>query len=536
MEFLKQLVRCYVVLGLIAAVVHQCHSQLHESFVGDEYFPDGTVAPLSRRSLLDNPKVRAVSLGGWLVIEKWIKPSLFDGIPDSDLLDGARINLQSTSKETFVSAEGGGGGQMVVNRAAISTWETFKIWRVSTGVYQLRVFNNMFVSAIKGGGGSVQATAANPSTWETFHIIRNQANPSMVHIQANNGMYLQAKDANQLTADFQGKPGWDNNDATFIMKVSTWLGGEYQLANGWGASAPDVFKKHRDSFIQEGDFWFLSKNGINTVRIPVGWWIASDPNPPAPYVSGSLQALDNAFQWANAHGIKVLIDLHAAPGSQNGQEHSSSRDGVAEWAEQGGSTDYLYESIKTIDFLAGRYANNQALFGIELLNEPGAAVVPLNVLEYYYKWGYSTVRKHTASAYVIMCQRIGGDFAELVNVLPADKVVLDIHFYNLFNTNLFGKTSAQWNIDYVYRDRLGLVKKLNTAGNALIFVGEWTNEWEVKAASQSDYQKFGAAQLEVFGQATFGWAYWSYQNQLSHWSFKQSVQQGYLQPPSDGWL
>lgn len=66
-----------------------------------------------------------------------------------------------------------------------------QIWRVSAGVYQLRVFNNMFVSAMKGGGGTVLATAANPSTWETFHIIRNQANPSMVHIQANNGMYLQ---------------------------------------------------------------------------------------------------------------------------------------------------------------------------------------------------------------------------------------------------------------------------------------------------------------------------------------------------------
>ena len=53
----------------------------------------------------------------------------------------------------------------------------------------------------------------------------------------------QAKDANQLTGDFQGKPGWDNNDATFMMTVSTWLGGEYQLANGWGAAlAPDVFK------------------------------------------------------------------------------------------------------------------------------------------------------------------------------------------------------------------------------------------------------------------------------------------------------
>jgi hypothetical protein len=26
---------------------------------------------------------------------------------------------------------------------------------------------------------------------------------------------VQAKDANQLTGDFQGKPGWDINDANF---------------------------------------------------------------------------------------------------------------------------------------------------------------------------------------------------------------------------------------------------------------------------------------------------------------------------------
>jgi len=31
-------------------------------------------------------KVKAVNLGGWLVTEGWIKPSLFDGIPNNDLL------------------------------------------------------------------------------------------------------------------------------------------------------------------------------------------------------------------------------------------------------------------------------------------------------------------------------------------------------------------------------------------------------------------------------------------------------------------
>ena len=46
------------------------------------------------------------------------------------------------------------------------------------------------------------------------------------------------------------------------------------------------------------DFKFLYKHGINTVRIPVGWWIAYNPDAPSPFIGGSLEALDNAFSRA----------------------------------------------------------------------------------------------------------------------------------------------------------------------------------------------------------------------------------------------
>lgn len=36
--------------------------------------------------LRKDSKVRGVNLGGWLVVEGWIKPSLFDGIPNGDML------------------------------------------------------------------------------------------------------------------------------------------------------------------------------------------------------------------------------------------------------------------------------------------------------------------------------------------------------------------------------------------------------------------------------------------------------------------
>ncbi|BAT81737.1 hypothetical protein VIGAN_03157700 [Vigna angularis var. angularis] len=42
----------------------------------------------------------------------------------------------------------------------------------------------------------------------------------------------------------------------------------------------------------------MRSNGLNGARIPVGWWIASDPNAPWPYDGGSWHALDNAFFWA----------------------------------------------------------------------------------------------------------------------------------------------------------------------------------------------------------------------------------------------
>ncbi|KAL0432724.1 UNVERIFIED_CONTAM: hypothetical protein Slati_2606700 [Sesamum latifolium] len=59
-------------------------------------------------------QVKAVNLGGWLVTEGWIKPSLFDGIINKDLLDGTGVQFQSVKVGKYLSAEGGGGTITVV--------------------------------------------------------------------------------------------------------------------------------------------------------------------------------------------------------------------------------------------------------------------------------------------------------------------------------------------------------------------------------------------------------------------------------------
>eukprot|EP00253_Pinus_taeda_P000728 PITA_00728 len=488
----------------------------------------------ARRLTNDTQKYHSVNLGGWLVIEGWIKPSLFDGIPDKDLLDGTQIQLKSMKLGTYVVAEDGGGTIMAVNRTNPSGWETFSLWRVRDGYYQLRVFNKQFVGADNGGGGIVEAVATTPNSSETFQIIRNQANANSVHIKVLNGMYMQAQSKDQLTADFEGEPGWDDdNAATFEMTIVGTMQGEFQISNGYGPEkATQVLNEHRSTFITEDDFVFMSKNGISAVRIPVGWWIASDPKPPAPFVGGSLACLDKAFSWAQNHDIKVIIDLHAAPGSQNGYEHSGTRDGFIEWSE---SQENIDKSLSVIDFLAARYAAHPALLGIELLNEPRSPAVSLNNVTDYYSRGYDIVRKYSSSAYVIMCNRIGSaDPKELFQMNNGlSRTVVDVHYYNLFDDATFKNMTVQQNIDYIKTTRAQTLQSLVSANGPLIFVGEWVDEWELNSATQSDYQRYGDAQLQVYGEASFGWAYWTLRNIGSrHWDLEWMVKNQYLILPA----
>ncbi|GMP46079.1 hypothetical protein CsSME_00014371 [Camellia sinensis var. sinensis] len=485
---------------------------------------------LSHGRLTPNFKIRAVNLGGWLVAEKWIKPSLFDGIPNNDFLDGTRLHFKSVTAGKYLCAETGGGSIIVANRTVASGWETFKLWRINETSYQLRVFNKQFVGVDSGGNGidMVAIVAGTPGRSETFEIVRNSDDPHRIRIKAPNGFFLQVKIENLVTADSKGDGSWGNDDqSVFIITNTGGLHGEFQLTNGYGpVNAPQVMTEHWNTFIVEDDFNFISSNGINAVRIPVGWWIASDPTPPQPYVGGSLQALDNAFIWAQKYGINVIIDLHAAPGSQNGNEHSSSRDGSQEW---GLSDQNIQETVNVIDFLTSRYANNPHLYAVELINEPLSPGATVESLNKYYRAGYNAVRKYSSTAYVILSNRIATsdpkEFFSLASGL--DGSVIDIHYYNLYSHN-FDKMSVQQNIDFIYNNRLPELNQLTTSNGPLTFIGEWVAEWNVGGATKEDYQKFANAQLDVYGKASFGWAYWNLKNVNNHWNLEWMINNHYI--------
>jgi len=67
---------------------------------------------------------------------------------------------------------------------------------------------------------------------------------------------------------------------------------------------------------------------------------------PKDYITGGLAYLDKAFEWGLKHGIAILVGMHAAPGSQNGNDHSSPVDlGQVSYLYRSSSTKFLTKSL-----------------------------------------------------------------------------------------------------------------------------------------------------------------------------------------------
>jgi glucan 1,3-beta-glucosidase len=102
--------------------------------------------------------------------------------------------------------------------------------------------------------------------------------------------------------------------------------------------------------------------GVNMVRIPVGYWMFDAD--PLPYIPTPVKYLDNAIKWCRKYNVKVLIDFHGLPDSQNGFDNSGHY-GAANWNPAD------MRAPLVIGQIAERYKNDyDTVTGIQGANEP----------------------------------------------------------------------------------------------------------------------------------------------------------------------
>lgn len=236
---------------------------------------------------------------------------------------------------------------------------------------------------------------------------------------------------------------------------------EYTFCQTLGKSeAKKRLEAHWHSWITESDFSELKSIGINFVRIPIGYWSVS-PLDGEPYVQGAYEILGQALNWASSNDIKVMIDLHGAPGSQNGFDNSG-RKGDIDWTS-GNTVKQTHTALKKI---RDDHASHAAVAAIELLNEPMGPSLDMDTVRQFYMDGWGDLENsnvaitfHDAFEGVNSWNDWGSGMWSLL---------LDTHHYEVFDSG-----SLQLGIDDHVSTACAFGSSMAT-NNKWTIAGEWS--------------------------------------------------------------
>ncbi|TFK42709.1 exo-beta-1,3-glucanase [Crucibulum laeve] len=199
-------------------------------------------------------------------------------------------------------------------------------------------------------------------------------------------------------------------------------------------------EKHYRTFITEKDFAEIASAGLNFVRIPIGYWAVETKDGEPFLAKTSWTYFLKAIKWARKYGIRINLDLHSVPGSQNGWNHSG-RLGTVGFLNGPMGFANAQRSLNIIRVLAEfvsqpQYKDVVTIFGI--LNEPQGSVVGQDSLSRFYLEAYNIIRQAGGTGegngpYVSIHDAFipRGDWA---GVIPnGDRITLDSHPYLCFN-------------------------------------------------------------------------------------------------------
>lgn len=305
---------------------------------------------------------------------------------------------------------------------------------------------------------------------------------------------------------------------------------------------------HRAEYITERDFAMIRRFGMNSVRIPVPYFIFGDRPP----FIGCIEELDKAFAWAEKFGIKILIDLHTTPGSQNGLDNGGIT-GVCKWSQNPQEVEFV---LNVLEKLAERYGKREGLLGIQPVNEPmtertwnmmdmgnrypardpemaeGSAPVSMDFLRQFYLDAYERIRRHTDKTVVYHDGFELKSWRDFFENHPFENVMLDTHLYLMMAELMGCKQTINGYIEYIqdhYAKDIAEIQEYIP-----VICGEWclfnsmavghdtkggqtelngmtveTVETLSDTAKQHIYQQIANAQLAAWDCGS-GYFYWSY--------------------------
>ena len=145
------------------------------------------------------------------------------------------------------------------------------------------------------------------------------------------------------------------------------------LTNRFGKETKEkLIKYYENNYFTLQDLDKIKEIGMSVIRVPFTYMNLYDKeNNEYKLKKNAFEKLDWIVEETSKRGIYIILDLHGAFGSQNGQDHSGE---LIENVKD--VTFYSNDELKNLTLklwreVAFHYKNNPAVAGYDILNEPG---------------------------------------------------------------------------------------------------------------------------------------------------------------------
>ncbi|KAF9022002.1 glycoside hydrolase [Hymenopellis radicata] len=230
--------------------------------------------------------------------------------------------------------------------------------------------------------------------------------------------------------------------------IDEWTLSEAMAADTAGGGL-DQLEEHYKTFITEKDFAEIAGAGLNWVRIPIPFW-AIDKWEGEPFLDKVCwKYILQSFAWARKYGLRVNLDLHTIPGSQNGYNHSGKRGdvnflhGVMGIANAQRALNYI--RILTEFVSQPEYQDVVQMFGI--VNEAVMGSIGRTALTAFYREAHDMIRGITGVGagkgfYISLHDGFDPSMEWDGFLAGSDRIVLDRHPYTAFSGSTFADPIA----------------------------------------------------------------------------------------------
>ena len=286
----------------------------------------------------------------------------------------------------------------------------------------------------------------------------------------------------------------------------------------------------RDTFIVERDFERMAQLGFNCARLPIYYRAIGRLEAGKPVLDETrLARIDQALDWGAKHGVYVVLDLHSAPGGQNGLATVAdvpSTDLVARLWEGPDAKANQDATVAIWRSLAERYRDKVAVAGYDLLNEPALpSSAAADALPSLYSRIITAIREVDSKHMVILeGDELAHDFSEFESPMD-DNMAYEFHAYALTGFEDWATPETQDLQPYL---------TLRTQHDRPIWLGEFgegTKDWVSGVVKLMEDHQVGWAVYPWKRKQTF---FWNPVLQMIPPTPKWYAVAAYLAQPADG--